>query len=78
MNLEGRLREHNAGKVSATRAHKPWKILRIESVGSIAEAKNKERYWKSGAGRRKIKKIFGGSRPTFYRKLGEARSNPEV
>ncbi|MBI2506884.1 MAG: GIY-YIG nuclease family protein [Candidatus Colwellbacteria bacterium] len=67
-----RLFLHNKGKVRATKHFIPWKVIYTEGVDSLTEAKERERYWKSAAGRRNIKKIIGGSRPTF-RKLGEAR-----
>jgi len=68
-NIHFRIRDHNSGKVEATKYFRPWKIIYTEYVNSLAEAKNREKYWKSGAGRRNIKKIIGGSRPTF-RKVG--------
>lgn len=72
--LESRLHYHNSGKVTATENSRPWRVLYSEMVDSSVVAKDRERYWKSGAGRRNLKKIFGGPRPTF-RTLGEARSN---
>ena len=71
-NLENRLLYHNTGKVKSTKSFKPWRIIYSEFAISSLEAKERERYWKSGAGRRKLKKIIAGSRPTFE-KLGEAR-----
>ncbi|MEK7449694.1 MAG: GIY-YIG nuclease family protein [Planctomycetota bacterium] len=57
-----RLREHNCGEVKATKSGRPWQIVHIEAVGVCIEARKRERYWKSGAGRRKIKSIlFPGS-----------------
>lgn len=64
-NLEERIRYHNHGKVNATRPFRPWQILYTENASTMAEAKQRELYWKSGAGRRNMKKILGGSRPTF-------------
>ncbi|MEK7187113.1 MAG: GIY-YIG nuclease family protein [Patescibacteria group bacterium] len=60
-----RLGEHNAGKVSATRDYRPWKIFYRENGFSLKEAKSRELYWKSGTGRRNIKKIMGGFPPHF-------------
>ena len=72
-NLKDRIKYHNGGKVKAIKLFRPWRIIYTELLKSKAEAKQREQYWKSGAGRRSIKKIISGSRPTF-RKLGEARS----
>jgi len=68
-NLEKRLWYHNSGKVKATKSLRPWELIYTESVNSLMGAKLREKYWKSGAGRRNLKKIFAGSRPTF-RKVG--------
>lgn len=56
--LNVRLKQHNSGKVMATRKRRPLEILFIEEVASLALAKERERYWKSGGGRRKLKKYF--------------------
>jgi putative endonuclease len=65
-NLRQRLLCHNAGKVVATMPCRPRKIIYQELVASLAEAKKREHYWKTGAGRRNIAKVFLGSRPTFF------------
>ncbi len=57
-NAENRLREHNLGKVKATKNRRPFVILYLENFQELAEAKRREKYWKSGAGRRKLKKYF--------------------
>lgn len=56
--LENRLKLHNSGQVEATRHRTPFKILFTEKVLTEQEAKIRELYWKSGAGRRKLKKLF--------------------
>ena len=53
-----RLKEHNAGKVKATKNRRPLVILIIEGCETMAEAKKRELYWKSGGGRRKLKEYF--------------------
>ena len=53
-----RLQTHNSGAVSSTRKYKPWKIVFEEEVDGYKEARKRELYYKSGAGRRKIKSIF--------------------
>ena len=54
-NINNRLREHNLGKVNATKNRRPLRIIFIEKVQNLQESKKRERYWKSGAGRRKLK-----------------------
>jgi len=72
-NIKNRLKEHNSGKVLATKHRRPFEILLVEKCKSLQEAKKRERYWKSGAGRRNLKRIFQGFPPRFG-KRGEARS----
>jgi len=75
-NLEKRLWCHNNGRVAATKFFRPWKVIYTEPVNSLIEARVREKYWKSHAGRINIKKIFAGSRPTFRKKVGRGSSNP--
>lgn len=56
--VERRFKEHNSGRVKATKYRKPLKILFIEEFATEQEAKRRELYWKSGAGRRKLKEYF--------------------
>jgi len=53
--LEKRLGEHNAGKTKSTKAFVPWKIVYHESYTSYEEARKREKYLKSAAGRRFLK-----------------------
>ena len=53
-----RLRTHNKGKVTSTKKFIPWKVVFEEEVGTYAEARKRESYYKSAAGRRKMKIIF--------------------
>jgi putative endonuclease len=55
---ERRLKEHNAGQSRFTKSFRPWKIVYIETVGNREEARELEKYYKSAAGRRKIKMIL--------------------
>lgn len=56
--LNERLARHNAGQVTATQHRCPLKVLFYEEYPTMQEAKKRELYWKSGAGRRKLKKLF--------------------
>jgi predicted GIY-YIG superfamily endonuclease len=53
-----RLKEHNQGKVRATRYRCPLEIIYTERHQILSEAKKRELYWKGGAGRRKLKQYF--------------------
>jgi putative endonuclease len=58
-NLKKRLKEHNVGKVRSTRAFTPWEIMYVEECESREKALAREKYYKSYAGRQKIKTILG-------------------
>jgi putative endonuclease len=57
-NFKRRLEEHNTGKSKSTKYRAPLKLLFKEEYETIIEAKRRELWWKSGAGRRKLKKYF--------------------
>jgi len=73
-NLKDRLLEHNSGKVIATKHRRPFTVLMIEKCQTLTEAKYRERYWKSGGGRRKLKYYFQRGFPP----QGGARSDSET
>lgn len=54
--LELRLSEHNSGRVSSTKHFIPWRVIYFESFPEINEAIKREKYFKSAAGRRFLKK----------------------
>ena len=56
LNAEKRLNEHNSGKNRFTRGHMPWKIIYTEDHSNWAEARVKEKYFKTNAGKNWIKK----------------------
>ena len=64
-NLEQGLDDHNAGKVAATKPYRPWEIFYKEINLTLKDAKTRELYWKSGAGRRNLKRLIGGFPPHF-------------
>ena len=57
-NLSQRLDGHNRGNTKSTKRFRPYSYIYIEVYNTKIEAKKRERYWKSGAGRRKLKKYF--------------------
>ncbi len=64
LNAQNRLNEHNAGKSKFTKGHRPWKIIFTETFANWEEARKKEKYLKSNAGKIWLKKHLnshGGS-----------------
>lgn len=57
-NFEKRLLLHNSGRVKSTKHRIPFKLLFTEEFPTSKEAKKREHYYKSGAGRRKLKEFF--------------------
>lgn len=55
-----RFNEHCTGKVRSTKNRLPLKVIYTESFDEESEARKKERYYKSCAGRKKLKEILRG------------------
>jgi putative endonuclease len=55
-NLRARLREHREGRSPATAHRGPWKLIYYEAYFEQADAIGREKYLKSGAGRRYLDK----------------------
>ena len=53
--LEKRVKQHNKGKVKSTRSRRPLKIIYFEEAENRKKARSKEKYFKSGFGRKYIK-----------------------
>jgi putative endonuclease len=51
-----RLKEHNAGKSKFTKGHMPWILIYKESFPDYASARIREKYLKSAAGKRWLRK----------------------
>ena len=51
-NAERRLQEHNAGEVPSTKRRRPFKIIKIEEFPDRKSARKRERYLKTGFGRK--------------------------
>jgi putative endonuclease len=56
-NLLKRLKEHNNGRTKSTKFYIPWKIIYFEECKNRIEARNSEKYWKSGSGKEKLKEL---------------------
>jgi putative endonuclease len=56
-NPDGRLKTHNKGKTSSTRSRVPFVLILKETCNSRKDAREKEKYYKSGKGREILKKL---------------------
>lgn len=54
--LNKRLEQHNSGDTTSTRPFIPWSIIYSEEFETRKEALKREKYFKSAAGRRFLKK----------------------
>jgi putative endonuclease len=55
--LDRRLKEHNSGHTKSTKLRAPFVVSYQETVSSLIEARARERYFKTGAGRRFLSSI---------------------
>lgn len=58
--IERRLKEHNSGKTQSTKGYKPWKLIFMENADCRENARNREKYFKSGCGKEFLKQIIQG------------------
>lgn len=56
-NIEERLKRHNKGWERTTKPYAPFKLIFKEIVDTRTEARNREKYWKSGIGKEKLRII---------------------
>ena len=56
-NTEERLAEHNAGKTKSIRPYIPFQLIYKEAFATREEAIAREKYFKTSAGRRFLKKM---------------------
>ena len=57
-NISNRLNEHNSGKVRYTKGRKPWKLVHTEKLKTRSQAIKREKFLKSGQGRKFLDKIL--------------------
>jgi putative endonuclease len=55
---EDRLKEHNFGDSKYTKGHRPYELIYREEYASRLLARSREKYLKSGTGRRFLNKII--------------------
>jgi putative endonuclease len=56
--FQERFKKHSSGQVKSTKYRRPLKLLLLEEFVTMAEAKRRELWWKSGRGRTELKKLF--------------------
>jgi putative endonuclease len=56
-NLERRVLQHNDGKEKTTKPYLPYILLYSESIDNRTDARTREKYWKSGTGKRQLRKM---------------------
>jgi putative endonuclease len=56
--IDKRLALHNAGRVKASRPYRPYNVIHTEEFETLKEARQKEKFYKSTTGRRRIKEMF--------------------
>ena len=56
-NLKRRLGEHNRGENRSTKAYKPFVLIYTETFETRVEAREKEKYFKSGIGKEFLKTL---------------------
>jgi len=56
-NPERRLLDHNSGMTKSIRSRRPFEIIYKEECGDRATARKREKYMKTGAGRKFMKQL---------------------
>lgn len=56
--IANREKEHNAGKTKSTKGYRPWRLIYTEEIGDRQAARDKEKYYKTGSGKEKLKKLL--------------------
>jgi putative endonuclease len=53
--VEERIKTHNGGRERTTKFYKPFELIFSEVCETRVEARFREKYWKSGAGKEKLR-----------------------
>lgn len=56
--VERRLKDHNYGRTKSTKSRRPLKLIHQEQFSDKQSAEKAEKYYKSGAGRTKLKNLI--------------------
>ena len=57
-NVKRRLEKHNKGIIKSSRPYRPYEIVHVEPFETLKEARQKEKFYKSTTGRRRLKGMF--------------------
>ncbi len=63
--LQRRMKEHNSVKTESIKRRRPFELVYSEEFLDINEAKQREKYFKTGKGREELKKILSGAVPKW-------------
>jgi putative endonuclease len=56
LDLEKRIKEHNQGRTKSTKGYRPWALIYKEEAETRIEAREREKFLKSGCGKEYLKK----------------------
>ena len=57
IDINARMLRHNGRREKTTRYYAPFELIYTESCIDRIEARNREKYWKSGIGKEKLREI---------------------
>jgi putative endonuclease len=57
-NVISRFKQHNLGKVRATKSRRPFELIYSEEIGNLFEAIKREKYLKTSTGRKFLQKFL--------------------
>jgi putative endonuclease len=57
-NLENRIKRHNSGYGRSTKSRAPFELIHVEEVETREEARQREKFFKSGVGREIVKSLL--------------------
>ena len=55
--LESRIARHNKGYEKTTKPYRPFVLLFSEQVNTKTDARERKKYWKSGIGKEKLRRL---------------------
>ncbi|MBT8305997.1 MAG: GIY-YIG nuclease family protein [Maribacter sp.] len=57
INVNERFERHNMGRERTTKPYVPFKLNFVEGFENRVEARKREKYWKSGVGKEKLREL---------------------
>ncbi len=65
-NFEKRFKQHNLGQVKSSKAYLPFVVIYTETLDNRADARIREKYYKHGQGKDKLKKMMHAQVVEWY------------